>query len=474
MPGSSIGNTAASSGGSEASGAPSFSKVLAGEIHDKEEGSAPVQSGAMNLGTAADIPAQKPAFPLEPAASAREAAPAKHGARAGSAAGTARTDNESMASPEEDNRDSLAGILASLGGAQVPPPAPTAADARIAITRSGAREDGPEDSHTVLSRAGKEETGRADIFPWIPGYSTGGAGSAGDRGMAKTGITTGENLSPAIQMAQAAQTAQAAPALQAAHTAHAAQAKGKQGVLSGVEENTARTDKADRTDRVDRVDAVKPDAAQRNDLKFNVPGSGVADRPEKQAATLMDAGTQPLLPSLSAAPQGSFMAQPAERGFATGDIGPGTAISAMQDLQMPLGASGWDDALGQKVLWMVSNQEQVAELSLNPPDLGPLQVTLSLSNDQATATFVSQHADVRQALEAALPRLKEMMAESGINLGGATVSSGGDGSQQQGFERQNRPGSRYSAGESLAGQGNGNGMIAGTPGEKNRLVDIFA
>jgi flagellar hook-length control protein FliK len=52
-----------------------------------------------------------------------------------------------------------------------------------------------------------------------------------------------------------------------------------------------------------------------------------------------------------------------------------------------------------------------------------------------SATFVSQHADVRQALEAALPRLREMMAENGISLGSATVSA--DTSQQQGgFERQ--------------------------------------
>ncbi len=74
---------------------------------------------------------------------------------------------------------------------------------------------------------------------------------------------------------------------------------------------------------------------------------------------------------------------------------------------------------------MVSQQQQVAELTLNPPDLGPLQVVLSISNDEASATFVSQHADVRQALEAALPRLKEMMAESGITLNSATVSQEG-------------------------------------------------
>ena len=480
-PGSSAGNAAASNGGSEAASVPSFSKVLAGEMHDKEEGGAPVSSissGAMSSGTVSDTSMKNTALPPEPAVAVPEAAPAKHAARAGSAAAAARADKESMESLEENHADSLAELLASLGNTQFSPaPAPAAVDSRIANTRSGAGDGGPDGVNPVSARAGKEETGRADVFPWIGGYSAGGTGVArGTAGAADAatgersgaaGIAAGGNPAPAIQMsqiAQAAQTAQAVPALPA---------KGKQSALPNVEENAGRMDKPERVDKMDRTDAGKPDAAQRNDFKFDMPGSGVADKPEKQGTIVTDAGSQPPPPSLSAAPQASFMAQPAERGFAMGDTSPSTAISVMQDLQTPLGASGWDDALGQKVLWMVSSQEQVAELSLNPPDLGPLQVTLSISNDQATATFVSQHADVRQALEAALPRLREMMAESGISLGGATVS-GGDGSQQQGFERQHRPGSRYSPGESPAGQGNGHGMIASNPGGKNRLVDIFA
>lgn len=487
-PGSSAGNAAASNGGSEAASVPSFGKVLAGEMHDKEEGGAPVSSissGAMSSGTVSDIPMKNKALPPEPAVTVAEAAPAKHAARAGSAAVAARADKESMESPEENHADAFAGLLASLGNTQFSPaPAPVAVDSRIANTRSGARDGGPDDANPVSARPDKEETGRADIFPWIGGYSAGGTGVArgtagaadaatGERSVA-AGIAASGNPAPAIQMsqiAQAAQTAQAVPA---------PPAKGKQSVLPNMEESAGRMekldrpDKMDKADKMDRVDPGRLDAAQRNDFKFNAPGSGVADKPEKQGAIVTDAGSQPSPPSLSAAPQASFMAQPAERGFAMGDTGSSTAISVMQDLQTPLGASGWDDALGQKILWMVSSQKQIAELSLNPPDLGPLQVTISISNDQATATFVSQHADVRQALEAALPRLREMMAESGINLGSATVSSGGDGSQQQGFERQHRPDSRYSPGESPVGQGNGHGMIASNPSGKSRLVDIFA
>jgi flagellar hook-length control protein FliK len=138
------------------------------------------------------------------------------------------------------------------------------------------------------------------------------------------------------------------------------------------------------------------------------------------------------------------------------------------------GSAGWDNALGQKVLWMASQQQQVAELTLNPPDLGPLQVVLSITNDEATATFVSQHADVRQALEAALPRLKEMMAESGITLNSATVSQEGAG-QQSGFDRQDRSGGQH-GGRTHAAMpevSTGTSRILVEPG-RSRLVDTFA
>jgi len=88
-----------------------------------------------------------------------------------------------------------------------------------------------------------------------------------------------------------------------------------------------------------------------------------------------------------------------------------------------VGAPGWDGALGQRVLWMATKQQQVAEIRLNPPNLGPLEVRLTITNDQASAQFVSHHPAVREAIEAALPRLREMLADSGINLGNVQVGS---------------------------------------------------
>jgi flagellar hook-length control protein FliK len=95
---------------------------------------------------------------------------------------------------------------------------------------------------------------------------------------------------------------------------------------------------------------------------------------------------------------------------------------ATQTVTTPLGSGGWADDFSQKISWMVTQQSQVAELHLNPPDLGPLNVVLKLSDNQATALFTSPHSAVRDAVESALPKLREMLADNGIMLGNTSVS----------------------------------------------------
>ncbi|WP_269506567.1 flagellar hook-length control protein FliK [Burkholderia sp. IMCC1007] len=96
-----------------------------------------------------------------------------------------------------------------------------------------------------------------------------------------------------------------------------------------------------------------------------------------------------------------------------------------------VGTADWTDALSQKVVFLSNAHQQSAELTLNPPDLGPLQVVLRVADNHAHALFVSQHAQVREAVEAALPKLREAMEAGGLGLGSASVSDGGFASQQQ-------------------------------------------
>ncbi len=109
----------------------------------------------------------------------------------------------------------------------------------------------------------------------------------------------------------------------------------------------------------------------------------------------------------------------------------------------PLGKHGWTDEFTQKISWMTnSQQDQFAELHLNPPDLGPLSVVLKVSENQATVMFSSPHLAVREAVENSLPKLREILAENGITLGNTSVNDqsqrDSNTNSQQGSQRDNR------------------------------------
>lgn len=103
-----------------------------------------------------------------------------------------------------------------------------------------------------------------------------------------------------------------------------------------------------------------------------------------------------------------------------------------------MGQRGWDQAVSQQVSWLVRDQLQSASLSLNPPHLGPIQVTLQLDQQQATVQFVSAAPEVRQALQDALPALRAMLGEAGIALGQADVGSRQPERERPAFQRPNR------------------------------------
>jgi flagellar hook-length control protein FliK len=140
----------------------------------------------------------------------------------------------------------------------------------------------------------------------------------------------------------------------------------------------------------------------------------------------------------------------------------------------PVSSPSWGNDFGQKITWLSTQHQQSAELHLNPPDLGPLNVVLHVSGDQATAMFTSPHAAVRDAVEQAMPRLREMMADNGIMLGNATVSDQAPRDNQAGQS----PGQRGSAGTFGGNTGEISALSQGSrtvPASRhNGLVDTFA
>lgn len=96
-------------------------------------------------------------------------------------------------------------------------------------------------------------------------------------------------------------------------------------------------------------------------------------------------------------------------------------------IDVPVFDENWGNALQDRVMWMTTRNIQNAEIRLNPAELGPIRVQVTVQDDAAQLTFTAQHALTRDALEVAMPRLREMLGENGLSLGDATVSDG-DGS----------------------------------------------
>lgn len=114
---------------------------------------------------------------------------------------------------------------------------------------------------------------------------------------------------------------------------------------------------------------------------------------------------------------------------------------APSTINAPLHDARWSQQLGDRVVWMARNDTQSAQLNLNPANLGPIQINLSLNGDQMSAVFSSANPEVRQALEEAMPRLREMLGSAGIQLGQSNVGS--QTPQQQMAQEPGKSASRF-------------------------------
>ena len=165
---------------------------------------------------------------------------------------------------------------------------------------------------------------------------------------------------------------------------------------------------------------------------------------------------------------------PASIQVAAQPISPQLPVSSLDRISVYPGKPGWDQAISQKVVWMVGASEQSATLTLNPPDLGPLQVVVNVNNDKADTTFISDNPEVRLALENGLSTLRDLMDQAGIELGQTNISSGKEQQafQQAAKERAQQP---ASANTMSSPQSAEKPMNAGAASRSsNGLVDTFA
>ncbi|MCL1824762.1 MAG: flagellar hook-length control protein FliK [Betaproteobacteria bacterium] len=155
---------------------------------------------------------------------------------------------------------------------------------------------------------------------------------------------------------------------------------------------------------------------------------------------------------------------------------PTQAGAALPQFTIPSGAGqrAWAEEVGNRVMWMLGRAESRAELILTPPLLGKVEVSIHLNGDQGTAQFLASSQSAREALEQAMPRLRELLAQAGISLGEASVNTSAEG-RAQNNENTHRAEIRTPDAHDSGSDGDATAITA-TNWSKldNGLVDTFA
>ncbi len=215
--------------------------------------------------------------------------------------------------------------------------------------------------------------------------------------------------------------------------------------------------------------SLTPDAGRRDTAgtgASGLPAAGIAVPTEMSADT--DGKTLPDAQSFAASPaeSGFQAAQQAQGSEFRAHLGAAQRQTTELAVATPINHSGWAEDVGHQITWLAEHGSSKAELVLTPPHLGRIEISLQIGSDLSTAQFVSASPQVREALEQAMPRLREMLAGGGISLGEANVSSDHpSGERNTGGERNGR------GREGAAGT---EGVVALSARRGAGLVDLFA
>jgi len=127
----------------------------------------------------------------------------------------------------------------------------------------------------------------------------------------------------------------------------------------------------------------------------------------------------------------------------------------------------WAGELEARVQWLAGRNLRSAEIQLDPPELGPLQVQVQSHRDGASVHFTTHSAAVRDLVEQSLPRLREMLESSGMNLLDVNVA------QQQGGRGQREALAALPGVAGVHGEADGPGAATVVVSARG-LVDAYA
>lgn len=153
-----------------------------------------------------------------------------------------------------------------------------------------------------------------------------------------------------------------------------------------------------------------------------------------------------------------------------------SSAAAVKSFSLPsyFQQSNWSSQLGDRMVWMSQNNINAARLQLNPPELGPIHVRVDMREaNQAVVQFSSDFLMVRDALESAAPRLKEMFDANGIQLLNVDVSDFGQSQQPGQDKNMGEEHSNYNFFQ-VENQGESESQITRPLTTDRRIIDVYA
>ncbi|HAS6388428.1 TPA: flagellar hook-length control protein FliK [Vibrio vulnificus] len=242
--------------------------------------------------------------------------------------------------------------------------------------------------------------------------------------------TSPQSAQPKHQDSAAAKTAGSAALAQAVHTALA-------------QPNTATTVPLS----ADKAAMVLPDGMTANTIPtaFNPAASPDVAKSQVQSmqAALAAAGLASVKGSSKQTSTEAQGAQPTASLYSAQTVTGQTRAEnvAAQQPPMPLTRELANEQVAEKVQMMMSKNLKQLDIRLDPPELGRMQIRMTMNNDIANVHFTVTNPQARDIIEQTLPRLREMLAQQGMQLADSSVQQQASGQQQR----------QYSA----DGQGNG-------------------
>lgn len=222
--------------------------------------------------------------------------------------------------------------------------------------------------------------------------------------------------------------------------------------------------------------AIKADAASRGD-------AGKADLTARLTQALRAAAEGETKPAASADANATPRFADVVGGLGAANVVANSANSvsastpAQQTIHSQFGSTAWANEVTEQVRSFTLQKIEVAELKLNPQDLGPIRVEIALDKGNAAIHFSAARDDVRDALAQNIGNLRDSLANAGVSLQNASTGNFGDGQAFGYMQRQAANGGSRSGGRGDAA--NDTPAVAATTTSAARRatadgVDLFA